>query len=141
MFSRFPSIVALALFAVAWGFGVSTSGAQEAEDDGQWSPFTEAKGEDGRRLVPRRVLPRGPRGFSLLDRITMLPSLYSNPDNRLVQEIRLLGRYHYSNSGSENSLLVQSRYESEVPEIGDGRAGNYQLLGNSFSDPGVPQRP
>lgn len=91
MFSRFPSIIVVALFAVAGGFGVSTSVAQQEDDDGQWSPFTEAKGEDQHRILPRIL----PGGYSLLDRITMLPSLYSDPDNRLIQEIRLLGRYHW----------------------------------------------
>ena len=51
---------------------------------------------------------------------TLLPR-YSLIDDRLF----LVGRLHYSNSNSSDRLAVQSRYESEVPGIGDGKGKSY----------------
>jgi phosphate-selective porin OprO/OprP len=52
--------------------------------------------------------------------VSFLPTYELIPD-----KLRLVGRFHYSGSDADNTLLVQKRYESEVPEIGDKRGRNY----------------
>ena len=69
----------------------ATATAIEAAEDDSWSPF----GAVG-RIAPLRSLSRSSRddADSFADWVWSLPVLYRNRDAHLLQEIRLIGRYH-----------------------------------------------
>ena len=88
----------------------------QKDDDDQWSPFIEADADEEVK-VPQVIGPMVPEP-DLLDRIWSWPRIIDNPENRFIQQLRIVGRYHGQYGAVSTSQGTFDGYENRRERIG-----------------------